>query len=78
MKKKILGMLLCPALVLMPLSSHAESMEDYQRETAALYETGKGSHDGATTAIGASMMAWGIGLAVGIMILVAVIKSSDG
>ena len=50
--------------------------EGWKEDTEALWHTGSGAHDGASTAISATMIGWGVGLALGIAILAAVLHQS--
>ena len=50
--------------------------EGWKEDTENLWKTGAGAHDGASTAISASMIGWGVGLALGIAILAAVLHQS--
>ncbi len=53
-----------------------EGLNSYVTETNEIYRTGKGSAEGAFTAISTSMLGWGIGLAVVIGVLVSVLNQS--
>jgi hypothetical protein len=52
-----------------------ETWEDLPKDTDALYRQPNGQ-DGAYTSLGSTMFGWGIGLAVGIGILTAMLKQS--
>jgi hypothetical protein len=60
-----------------PLAS-GDSIDSIAENSKKLYEVGSGAHDGATTALGASMLGWGIGLAVAIALLAAFLNHSSG
>jgi hypothetical protein len=53
-----------------------DNLQDYANNTEELWRTGAGAHDGSYTAISTSMIGWGIGLALGIAILCAVLHQS--
>lgn len=55
-----------------------EGLEDYMTETQEIYRTSAGSDDALFTNISTSMLGWGIGLAVAIGVLAAVIPQSHG
>ncbi len=60
-------------------SVHGEKGEDLQdtaKNTDELWRTGAGAHDGSYTAVSASMIGWGVGLAIGIAVLAAVLHQS--
>ncbi len=50
--------------------------EGWKEDTENLWKTGAGAHDGASTAISATIIGWGVGLALGIAILAAVLHQS--
>jgi len=78
MKKKITTALL---IVLLSVSSSVHARDDLQdvaKDTEELWRTGSGAHDGSYTAVSTSMIAWGIGLAIGIAVLCAVLRPSTG
>lgn len=50
--------------------------QGWKEDTENLWKTGAGAHDGASTAISATMIGWGVGLALGIAILAAVLHQS--
>jgi hypothetical protein len=54
----------------------SDDINQYRRETDALWRRGAGSEDGAFTAISLSMLGWGVGLAAGIGILASVLHQS--
>lgn len=53
-----------------------DSLQDHATDTENLWRTGSGAHDGSTTAIATSIIGWGVGLALGIAILAAVLHQS--
>lgn len=70
---------LCVALTLSMSSSFArDEISDTATSTDNLWRTGAGAHDGAFTAVSASMIGWGIGLAVGIALLAAALNHGSG
>jgi hypothetical protein len=76
MKKKITTLLI---IALLSFSSSVQGRDDLQdtaKNTDKLWRSGSGAHDGSYTAISASMIGWGIGLAVGIAVLAAVLHQS--
>jgi len=69
----------CLVLMLSTSSSFArDEISDIPTETDNLWRTGAGAHDGAFTALSASMIGWGIGLAVGIALLAAALNHGSG
>lgn len=57
-------------------SSFADDIQQYQRDTDAIWRAGAGAEDGTFTAISTSLVGWGIGLSVGIAILASVLHQS--
>ena len=55
-----------------------DDLQDTAKNTDKLWRAGAGAHDGSYTAISASMIGWGVGLAVGIAVLAAVLHQSKG
>ncbi len=55
-----------------------DDLQDTAKNTDKLWRTGSGAHDGSYTAISTSLIAWGVGLAVGIAVLAAVLRPSTG
>ena len=53
-----------------------DDLQDYAKNTDELWRTGAGATDGSYTAISTSMIGWGVGLALGIAILAAVLHQS--
>jgi hypothetical protein len=53
-----------------------DDLDEYKRDTDALWRRGVGAEDGAFTAISLSMLGWGVGLAAGIGILASVLHQS--
>jgi hypothetical protein len=54
----------------------ADELQDYAKNTDALYRPGAGAEDGGFSAISLSMFGWGIGLAAGVAILAGVLHQS--
>lgn len=54
----------------------SDQLENYRKDTDAIWRTGTGSEDGTFTAISTSMLGWGIGLSAGIAILASVLHQS--
>jgi hypothetical protein len=66
-------------LMLSTSSSFArDEISTIATETDNLWRTGAGAHDGAFTALSASMIGWGVGLAVGIALLAAALNHGTG
>lgn len=64
-------------IALSPLSLTArESIDELSKNTDALYRQGAAAIDGAYTALGISMLGWGLGLAAGAGLLVALLHNS--
>jgi len=78
MKRLVLAVSLL-AIATTPLAGRDEIQETAEN-TDNLWRSGAGAHDGAYTAISASMIGWGVGLAVGIALLAAALNhgSSSG
>ena len=53
-----------------------DDINQYRKETDALWRRGAGAEDGAFTATSLSMLGWGLGLAAGIGILASVLHQS--
>lgn len=69
---------LCVILTLSVSDSFArDEISELATDTDNLWRTGAGAHDGAFTALSASMIGWGIGLAVGIALLAAALNHSS-
>ena len=77
MKKKMIGFLLIALLSFSSTVQGRDDLQDVAKNTDKLWRTGSGAHDGSYTAISTSMIAWGIGLAIGIGILCAVLRPSS-
>jgi hypothetical protein len=67
---------LMTALILLSASLHADELENYKKNTEAIWRTGSGAEDGTFTAISTSMLGWGVGLSAGIAILASVLHQS--
>lgn len=76
MMKKPLTFLLIALMCFTSTVQAADDLQDYSENTDNLWRTGSGAHDGSYTAISTSMIGWGIGLALGIGILCAVLRPS--
>jgi hypothetical protein len=76
MKKKMVSFLLIALLSFSSTVQGRDDLQDVANNTDKLWRTGSGAHDGSYTAISTSMIAWGIGLAIGIGILCAVLRPS--
>jgi hypothetical protein len=74
--KKTTTFLLIALMCLTTTVQAADDLQDYAENTDKLWRTGSGAHDGSYTAISTSMIGWGIGLAIGIGILCAVLRPS--
>ena len=75
--KKLIKTVLIIALLSFSSSVHGrDDLQDTAKNTDKLWRAGSGAHDGSYTAIGTSMLGWGIGLAVGIAVLAAVLHQS--
>jgi len=76
MTKKTISFLLITLLCFTSTVQAADDLQDYAESTDEIWRTGSGAHDGSYTAISTSMIGWGIGLAIGIGILCAVLRPS--
>ena len=56
--------------------AHKDDLQDTAKNTEELWRTGAGATDGSYTAVSTSMIGWGVGLALGIAILCAVLHQS--
>lgn len=75
--KKFISLLLIAAFVSTSSTALADDdLQDWSKDTENLWHTGSGAHDGSYTAISAAMIGWGVGLALGIAILAAVLHQS--
>lgn len=72
-KTLLIAALLCTSSV---QGASEDDLQDVAKNTEELYQPGGASHDGSYTAVSASMIAWGVGLAVGIAVLAAVLHQS--
>jgi hypothetical protein len=73
MKRLITALILLSAL---PSLVKADELEQYKKNTEAIWRTGSGAEDGNFTAISTSMLGWGFGLSAGIAILASVLHQS--
>ncbi len=78
MKKWITTLVMLAFLSTSSTTIANDTLEDYKKDTENIWKTGSGAHDGSSTAISASMIGWGVGLALGIAILCAVLHQSKG
>lgn len=75
--KKLIKAVLIVSLLSFSSSVHGgDDLQDTAKNTDKLWRSGAGAHDGSYTAISASMIGWGVGLAVGIAVLAAVLHQS--
>jgi len=75
--KKFVRTILLVAFVCFSSTAHAkDDLQDVADNTDNLWRTGAGAHDGSYTAISASMIGWGVGLAIVIAVLCAVLHQS--
>jgi hypothetical protein len=74
MKKALFSLLI---LLTAASSLSAESIQELSTNTDSLYRSGAGSKDGASTALATSMIGWGVGLAIVIGVLAAVLHESN-
>ncbi len=72
--KRWIVVLTCISITSTSLPVSAESLQDYARQTDALYR--KGGIDGIYTKTATSMLGWGLGLTIGIAIVAAVVHQS--
>lgn len=75
MKKAICALLSVTTLISSPLYAD-KCLDVYQQEINEVWETGAAVEDSNFTAISTSMIGWGIGLAIGIVVLACVIHQS--
>lgn len=64
-------------LLTMTMPAFSDELENYKKNTDAIWRTGSGAEDGTFTAISTSMFGWGIALAAGIAILACVLHQSE-
>ena len=77
MKKFIAALLILAFLSTSSTIIAGDTIEEgWKEDTENLWKTGAGAHDGASTAISATIIGWGVGLALGIAILAAVLHQS--
>lgn len=76
MKKKMISLLLIALLSFSSTVQGRDDLQDVAINTDKLWRTGSAAHDGSYTAISTSMIGWGIGLAIGIGVLCAVLRPS--
>jgi hypothetical protein len=63
-------------LLAMTTPLFSDQLENYKKDTDAIWRTGSGAEDGTFTAISTSMFGWGIGLSAAIAILASVLHQS--
>lgn len=63
-------------LIALPSLSFSDELDQYKKNTEAIWRTGTGAEDGSFTAISTSMLGWGLGLSAGIAILASVLHQS--
>jgi hypothetical protein len=63
-------------LLALPSLSFADELDQYRKDTEAIWRTGTGAEDGSYTAISTSMLGWGLGLSAGIAILASALHQS--
>ena len=64
------------SLLAITATGFSDELENYKKNTDAIWRTGTGAEDGTFTAISTSMFGWGIGLSAGIAILASVLHQS--
>ena len=69
-------LLLCCLLLAVTLPTFSDEIDNYRKNTDAIWRTGSGAEDGTFTAISTSMFGWGIALSAGIAILASVLHQS--
>jgi hypothetical protein len=63
-------------LLSLPSLCFSDELDQYKKNTDAIWRTGSGAEDGTFTAISTSMLGWGLGLSAGIAILASVLHQS--
>ena len=77
MKKFITTLLILTSLSTSSTTLANDSIEQgWKEDTENVWKTGSGAHDGASTAIGVTILGWGVGLGLAIAILAAVLHQS--
>lgn len=75
--KRFLTAMLTLTIVAVPMKTLlADDLDKLSESTDQLWRRGKGAEDGAFTSIGASMLAWGVGLAVIITLVAVLVEQS--
>ncbi len=75
--KKVVAILLLVFLSTSSMTMAEDTIQEgWKEDTERLWRTGAGAHDGASTAISATIIGWGVGLALAIGILAAVLHQS--
>jgi hypothetical protein len=73
MKRLLTALILLSSL---PSLVNGNELDNYKKDTEALWRTGSGAEDGTFTAISTSMLGWGLGLSAGIAVLASVLHQS--
>ena len=79
--KRIVISCLCALMAITtstPLSATENDISEFPEDTDALYRVGDGAYDGSYTSLSKSLLGWGVGLALGIGILCALLHQSTG
>ncbi len=76
--KRVIAGFLCGimAITATPAIAEQNDMAEFPEDTDALYRVGDGAYDGSYTTLSKSLLGWGIGLAIGIGILCALLHQS--
>lgn len=76
--KRLFTTCLCAAMAITatPLSATENDITEFPEDTDALYRVGDGAYDGSYSALSKSLLGWGVGLALGIGILCALLHQS--
>lgn len=77
--KKIVTVCLCTLMAITSsarLSATENDISEFPENTDALYRVGDGAYDGSYTSLSKSLLGWGVGLALGIGILCALLHQS--
>lgn len=64
-------------LIVVTGSGFCNEMQNYKKDSDAIWRTGVGAEDGTFTAVSTSMLGWGLGLSVGIAVLASVLHQSS-
>jgi hypothetical protein len=63
-------------LLAMTTSLFSDELDNYRKDTDAIWRVGSGAEDGSFTAISTSMIGWGVGLSAGVAVLASVLHQS--